>query len=97
MKQLIIGVGIVLLFGCESYTGGRSTLARVTVYWPGEGSGEQAAWNGARLREQQCAVDPKKIPYGSEVAFPDNHMSGCRYRTGCSQSQSCARVRAGCG
>ena len=47
------------------------TLARVTVYWRSEGSGEHASWNGARLSEQHCAVDPKKIPYGSKVAFPD--------------------------
>ena len=29
------------------------------------------AWNGARLREDNCAVDPKKIPYGSKVTFGD--------------------------
>ena len=71
MKQLITVVGLALLFGCQSFTGGRSTLARVTVYWPGEGSGEHASWNGVRLREQHCAVDPKKIPYGSKVVLPD--------------------------
>jgi len=71
MKQLITVVGLALLFGCQSFTGGRSTLARVTVYWPGEGSGEHASWNGERLREQHCAVDPKKIPYGSKVVLPD--------------------------
>jgi hypothetical protein len=36
-----------------------------------EGSGEQASWNGERLRESHCAVDPKKIPYGSKVVLPD--------------------------
>jgi len=71
MKQLITAVGLALLFGCQSFTGGRSTLARVTVYWPGEGSGEHASWNGLRLHEQHCAVDPKKIPYGSKVVLPD--------------------------
>src|SRR5215472_6073850 len=71
MRQLIIAVGLALLCGCETFTGGRSTLARVTVYWPGEGSGEHASWNGMRLHERHCAVDPKKIPYGSEVVFPD--------------------------
>jgi len=71
MKQLVTAIGFVLLFGCQTFTGGRSTLARVTVYWPSEGSGEHASWNGARLRERHCAVDPKKIPYGSKVAFPD--------------------------
>jgi len=71
MKQLITAFGIVFLVGCQTFTGGRSTLARVTVYWPGEGSGEQAAWHGKRLREPHCAVDPKKIPYGSKVVLPD--------------------------
>ncbi|MEY2440073.1 MAG: hypothetical protein QOI34_1458 [Verrucomicrobiota bacterium] len=46
-------------------------LARVTVYWRGEGSQERACSNGARLRSGNCAVDPKKIPYGSKVVFPD--------------------------
>ena len=71
MKRLIIALGFVSLFGCQQFTAEHSTLARVTVYWRGEGSGEQAAWNGERLREPHCAVDPKKIPYGSKVALPD--------------------------
>jgi 3D (Asp-Asp-Asp) domain-containing protein len=32
---------------------------------------DHASSNGARLRESHCAVDPKKIPYGTEVVFPD--------------------------
>jgi hypothetical protein len=50
--------------------GEESLLARVTVYWPGEGE-PHACSNGARLRAGHCAVDPKKIPYGSKVYFPD--------------------------
>ncbi len=45
-------------------------LARVTVYWRGEGQ-MRASWNGARLREGHCAVDPNKIPFGSKVVFAD--------------------------
>ena len=45
-------------------------LARVTVYWPGESS-PRASFNGARLHNGHCAVDPKRIPYGSKVLFPD--------------------------
>jgi len=48
----------------------QSVLARITVYWRGE-SGQRASWNGASLRTGHCAVDPKKIPYGSKVIFPD--------------------------
>jgi len=71
MKPLITTVGLVLSFACQVFASDRTTLARVTVYWPGEGSGKSAAWNGARLREDHCAVDPKKIPYGSKVIFGD--------------------------
>jgi 3D (Asp-Asp-Asp) domain-containing protein len=46
-----------------------SILARVTSYWAGEGS--KYASTGPRLRTGHCAVDPKKIPYGSKVVFPD--------------------------
>src|SRR4030095_3179370 len=71
MKRLITAVGLALLFACQPLTTQRSTLARVTVYWRGDGSGDHASSNGARLRESHCAVDPKKIPYGSKVVFPD--------------------------
>jgi 3D (Asp-Asp-Asp) domain-containing protein len=70
MKGLAV-VCLTLLFACQAFAGEHSMLARVTVYWRGEGSGEHASWNGARLREAHCAVDPKKIPYGSKVVFPD--------------------------
>ena len=71
MKRLIIALGLVSLFGCQPFTAEHSTLARVTVYWRGEGSGEKASWNGEQLREGHRAVDPKKIPYGSKVVFGD--------------------------
>ena len=75
MKRLIITVGLVFIFGCHLFASDRTALARVTVYWPGEGSGKSAAWNGARLREDHCAVDPKKIPYGSKVMFGDGECT----------------------
>jgi 3D (Asp-Asp-Asp) domain-containing protein len=46
-----------------------TVLARVTSYWAGEGS--KFASTGRRLRPGHCAVDPKRIPYGSKVVFPD--------------------------
>lgn len=70
MNGLVTAVGLVLLFACQALAGEHSALARVTVYWHGEGSGADASWNGARLREGHCAVDPKRIPYGSKVIFP---------------------------
>ncbi len=71
MKRLITTVGLVLSLACQLFASDRSTLDRVTVYWHGESSGRSAARNGARLREDNCAVDPKKIPYGSKVIFGD--------------------------
>jgi hypothetical protein len=61
----------VLLLACDVFASEYSALARVTVYWHGEVSGANAAWNGAPLREDHCAVDPKKIAYGSKVVFRD--------------------------
>src|SRR5437016_10937763 len=71
MKGLTTAVAFGLLFACQAFPAEHSVLARVTIYWRGERSGERASWNGARLREGHCAVDPKKIPYGSKVVFPD--------------------------
>ena len=71
MKGLTTAVAFGLLFACQAFSAEHSVLARVTIYWRGEGSGEHASWNGARLREGHCAVDPKRIPYGSKVVFPD--------------------------
>jgi hypothetical protein len=71
MTRLITLVAFAFLFACQTFAGERSSLARVTVYWHGEGSGANAAWNGAQLREGHCAVDAKKIPYGSKVVFHD--------------------------
>ncbi len=48
----------------------QTRLARVTVYWPGEGdfyTKRRLSSTGVKLREGHCAVDPKVIPYGSVV------------------------------
>ena len=71
MKWLITIVGFALLLVSQMFAGEHSALARVTVYWKDKASGANAAWNGVQLREGHCAVDPKKIPYGSKVVFHD--------------------------
>jgi len=71
MRWLITAVGLGLLLTSPGFAGEHSAFARVTVYWESEGSGANAAWNGTRLHEGHCAVDPKKIPYGSHVIFDD--------------------------
>lgn len=57
-------------------------LARVTVYWAGGGRGSDrytrrhVCATGMRLRDGHCAVDPRKIPYGSNIILPDGtHLS----------------------
>ncbi|MFN2542160.1 MAG: hypothetical protein ABR514_08345 [Chthoniobacterales bacterium] len=70
MKRLLITATLVWCLAVQASAGEQSVLARVTVYWPGEG-GILACSNGARLRPGHCAVDPQKIPYGSKVYFPD--------------------------
>jgi len=45
-------------------------LARLTAYWAGEGdyyTGHGLSSTGIRLHDGHCAVDPRIIPYGSEV------------------------------
>ena len=57
------------LLASAAFAREESVLARVTSYWAGEGS--KFASTGRRLRAGHCAVDPKRIPYGSKVVFPD--------------------------
>src|SRR5438034_1379926 len=74
-------IGPLLLFGvtagANAFTGDKSLLARVTVYWAQGGHGadqytrQHKSATGTRLRQGHCAVDPKKIPYGSRVLLPD--------------------------
>src|SRR5438552_17983319 len=71
MKHLLVAIGFVFLFAAPAFAREESLLARITVYWPGEGQ-LRACSNGARLRVGHCAVDPKRIPFGSHVLFPDS-------------------------
>jgi len=71
MTWLITAVGLGLLLVSPMFAGEHSAFARVTVYWHREGSGANAASNGVRLCDGHCAVDPKKIPFGSRVVLPD--------------------------
>jgi len=60
---------IFLSLATTAFAREESVLARVTSYWGSEGS--KFASTGRRLRPGHCAVDPKRIPYGSKVVFPD--------------------------
>jgi len=63
----------ILLLAPLAYATEQPTFARVTTYWREEGQ-LRAAWNGARLRNGHCAVDPQKIPYGSRIQLGDEEL-----------------------
>src|SRR3954467_8921357 len=66
---LILVVGFAA--AASGYASEQTLLARITVYWPVGKGAERAFFNGARLNRGHCAVDPKWIPFGSKVIFPD--------------------------
>src|SRR5437762_7620478 len=67
---LLIGLFLTIQ---TAYAADEPTFARVTTYWREEGQ-LRAAWNGARLRNGHCAVDPKKIRYGSRILLEDEEL-----------------------
>lgn len=80
MKRFLLTVGLILLFTPAVFAREQSILARVTVYWASGGGGSDH-WTrrhicstGARLRAGHCAVDPRRIPYGSKVTLPDGAL-----------------------
>ena len=81
MKRLLITSGVVCLLSAAALAAEQSMLARVTVYWASGGSGSDRwtrnheAATKVRLRDGHCAVDPKRIPYGSKVILPDGTLT----------------------
>jgi len=80
MKRSLIPIGLFLFLGANVFAHEQSLLARVTVYWASGGGGSDR-WSrrhicstGARLRAGHCAVDPRRIPYGSKVMLPDGPL-----------------------
>lgn len=65
---------LLLLFANAAPAGEQAMLARVTVYWHSPGSKERIAASGRLLHDGHCAVDPKKIPYGSKIMLPDEQL-----------------------
>jgi 3D (Asp-Asp-Asp) domain-containing protein len=76
MKRVLIILALIGLSLPSAFASEQSLLARVTVYWAG-GAGsdrytrQHRCSTGLRLQHGHCAVDPRKIPYGSRVIFPD--------------------------
>jgi 3D (Asp-Asp-Asp) domain-containing protein len=85
MKRCIAATGLALLFVPHASARPRVTpeqreqslLARVTVYWASGGHGSDSytrrhqSSTGVRLRVGHCAVDQRRIPYGSKVVLVD--------------------------
>src|SRR5438034_4006047 len=77
MKWLILLVLLGVVAKANGFTRDNSLLARVTVYWAHGGRGadrytcQHKSATGTRLQQGHCAVDPRKIPYGSRVVLPD--------------------------
>ena len=77
LKRSLATFVLVLLLAPAGFAREQSLLARVTVYWASGGRGSDR-WTrrhvcstGARLQAGHCAVDPRRIPYGSRVTLPD--------------------------
>ena len=77
MNRFLLILGLAALLSPGAFAREQSLLARVTVYWASGGGGSDH-WTrrhicstGARLRAGHCAVDPRRIPYGSKVTLPD--------------------------
>ncbi len=66
---------LLLSLGAVAQAREEKMLARVTSYWVGDGESGKLSSTGHRLRDGHCAVDPKRIPYGSKVVFPDGHST----------------------
>ena len=80
MHPTLITTGLCLAILASTAQAEQTMLARVTVYWARGGGGSdkwtrnhQAA-TSVRLRSGHCAVDPRRIPYGSKVTLPDGTL-----------------------
>jgi 3D (Asp-Asp-Asp) domain-containing protein len=80
MKRVFIAVTAFLFLAPPIFAREQSILARITVYWASGGRGSDP-WTrrhvcstGARLQAGHCAVDPRRVPYGSKVILPDGTL-----------------------
>lgn len=80
MKKILTSFLLLLLVVPALQAREQSVLARITVYWASGGGGSDywtrrhVGASGARLRPGHCAVDPRRIPYGSKVTLPDGTL-----------------------
>ena len=80
MKRILTAFLFLLLLTPASRAAEHSILVRVTVYWASGGRGSDhwtrrhVCSTGTRLRAGHCAVDPRRIPYGSRVTLHDGTL-----------------------
>jgi len=67
--EVILHNYIFIIAGIGRFRAGRVDPGTCHQFWAGEGP--KYASTGRRLCAGHCAVDPKRIPYGNEVVFPD--------------------------
>lgn len=82
VKRHFTAVATTLVLASNAFAVQEPLLARVTVYWARGGHGsdrytrQHRCATGTRLRDGHfCAVDPRRIPYGSKVMFPDGVLT----------------------
>jgi len=80
MKRVFILFTAILFLAPPVFAREQSILARITVYWASGGKGSDP-WTrrhvcstGARLQAGHCAVDPRRVPYGSKVILSDGTL-----------------------
>ena len=77
MRRLTLLLLFATIGAAHGYYRDNSLLARVTVYWAKGGRGSDRytrlhkSATGQRLQQGHCAVDPRRIPFGSHVVLPD--------------------------
>ena len=80
MKTVFIALSAIVFLAPPVLAREQSVLARITVYWASGGKGSDP-WTrrhvcstGTRLQAGHCAVDPRRVPYGSKVVLPDGTL-----------------------
>jgi hypothetical protein len=97
MKPLTLTIIIVQFLTPALFAAEDSLLARVTVYWAKGGSGSDPdtrnhkTSTGKRLRSGHCAVDPRRIPYGSRVLLPNGEVLAAVDTGGAVKTRKAAR------
>jgi 3D (Asp-Asp-Asp) domain-containing protein len=98
MKRFFFTTFCVWMCAMSAFGATDGLLARVTVYWARGGRGsdrytrQHRSATGAHLQSGHCAVDPRRIPYGSRVVFPDGSALAAVDTGGAVRNRKAARL-----